>query len=92
VSPRKKLPHERPVSVDIRRAAARAGIAERGHADGSLAGVTRGDAAYVVAELSLAFDAIIDAESMHHGGERDARVFGALKRLRNAGTIIGGAS
>jgi protein tyrosine phosphatase (PTP) superfamily phosphohydrolase (DUF442 family) len=81
---------ERPVSADIRRAARRAGIAS------ALQPV---DADAAISELREAFDEVFDAASFQCGGEHDALVLSALRRLRLVqgmlrGTVveIGGAA
>lgn len=93
---RAAMREEQPVT-GIRRAAARAGIAPFSDITGIT--IAKGDLEYVASELTKAFDDVFDAEAYPEGGERDARVFSALRRIRGARemldirlSVCGGAS
>lgn len=74
---------ERPVSAGIRRAARRAGI--------TAAALQPVDADAAIAELREAFDEVFDAASFQCGGEHDALVLSALRRLRLVQGMIRGS-
>jgi hypothetical protein len=87
---------EQPVSAaEIRRAAERAGIDPQ--RDDAIVSMLRGDARYVVRQLQLAFDDVLDVDTFPEA-ERDLVVLRALRRLRTAqgvlesGMAIGGES
>ena len=86
---------EQPVSEGIRRAAARAGIVPPVE-DSERVTVMRGDLAMAAREIQSAFDDVIEAELGDDSAQHDVLVLRALRRLRNAKSMVecemGGAS
>jgi hypothetical protein len=82
---------EVPVSPGIHRAAERAGLTCEEHRDSQRVTLLRGDLDLVVSEIKTAFDDVLETQFFMDDSpaERDSLVLNALRRLRNAETVIG---
>jgi hypothetical protein len=56
--------------------------------DATKAPLMKGDVKYVISQLQLAFEEVFDADTFPAGGERDACVLRALRRLRSAQSTL----